>query len=217
MNKLFFLLTKHDAVKTTSLDTDYVFTYKNACIDCTIINKALNKSFFIENLDKQMLQDCLNIKSIESSLNKQYNEYLDVHYEAKSTLADMLFLLKNKETITKENKNILSKILTLTAQNFCCPLTDEVSLKLLTACNKEAKPGYDLHFQICITKNKKTVLPWQSPVETLASLHTILLKNNKEVLNNLQTSLFQQHIKTTQDIIRFNKLQNRFFEEKLEK
>ena len=218
MNKLFFLLTKEDSVKTPfSSDVDFVFNHKNAFVDCTIVDKTQNKSFCLKNLDKSMLKRFLSIKTVTSSIDKQFDEYLDVHYEAKQALSETLFLLQNKVSIAPENKHILKEILTLTCQNFSCPLTASTSLKMLTSCNKKAKAGYDLHFQLCITKGEKIVMPWQGSPETLAQLHKILLENKQEVVDNLQSSLLHQHIKSSENIILFNKLKNRFMEEHLEK
>ena len=218
MNKLFFLLTKEDSVKTPfSSDVDFVFNHKNAFVDCTIVDKTQNKSFCLKNLDTAMLKRFLSIKTVTSSINKQFDEYLDVHYEAKQALSETLFFLQNKASITPENKHILRQVLTLTSENFSCPLTENNSLKMLTSCNKKAKAGYDLHFQLCITKGEKIVMPWQGEAETLAQLHKILLENKQEVVDNLQSSLLHQHIKSSENIILFNKLKNRFMEEHLEK
>ena len=218
MNKLFFLLTKEGFIKVPfSMDIDFVFKHNNAFIDCSIVNKTFDKSFCVKNLNKPMLERFLNIESVHKSIDKQFDEYLDVHYEAKNTLFHTLFLLQNKDSMTPENKEILKEILTLTSETFSCPLTKDTSLKMLTSCNKKAKAGYDLHFQICIKKGEKIVLPWQSPPETLAILHKILLENKEEILNNFQTTLFQQNIKSTENNMLFNKLQNRFADSQIEK
>lgn len=218
MNKLFFLLIKEDFVKTNfSHDIDFVFTHQNAFIDCTIKDKTQNKSFCIKNLNKTMVERFLSIECIKNSINRQFDEYLDVHYEAKTALSDTLFLLKNKENVSPENKHILKEILNLTAESFSCPLTQNTSLKMLTSCNKKAKAGYDLHFQLCITKGENIVMPWHATPETLAHLHKILLKNKQEVLSNLQASLLYHHTKSAQDNIIYNKLKNRFREESLQK
>lgn len=218
MNKLFFLLTKQNIVKTHfSNDIDFIFKCKNTFVDCLIINKPQSKSFCLKNLDKQMLDRVLSIPNIKKDINKEFESYLDVHYEAKTTLADILFLLKNKESISQENKSILTELFAFTAENFCCPLTNNISLKMLTSCNKTAKAGYDLHFQLCINQGDKTVLPWQSHAETLASIHTILLDNKEQVLQNLQNATFKESIKSAENLTRYNKLKNRFFETDLQK
>lgn len=222
MKKLFYLLIQEGAFNVKVSDSLNLCFYENdGQIDVEMSQN--NKLTHISNVSYQHLANLLKIPEVDKALAKEFDDALDLHYEKKSTLNQMLSILEHKENISPKNKQLLKSIFELTAKTNHCKLTDNIWLELQTCLGTRPMAGFELHFQICAEKNynrlysylmhdNQTLSNNLTNIQTLAILHKCILHHPKQIKENVDKLNMENIISATNNLTRYTKLKNNYFE-----